>query len=86
MAAAQVYNWTGFFLGIEGGGGWGKDTWTLPPLGVTAAATNISGGLAGGVIGYNWQLASKVVLGVEGNLNWADINGNGVCTSNPALN
>jgi outer membrane immunogenic protein len=24
---APVYNWTGFYLGFNGGGGWGSSTW-----------------------------------------------------------
>jgi outer membrane immunogenic protein len=84
---APVLNWTGFFVGAEGGGGWGRDDWSLPfVLGITAARTDISGATAGGVIGYNWQLPNNLVLGVEGNLDWADINGSSTCISNPLLN
>jgi outer membrane immunogenic protein len=85
-AAAVVLSWTGFYVGAEGGGGWAKDDWTLPLAGgITAARTDISGATAGGVIGYNWQMPSNVVLGIEGNLDWADIAGTSTCISNPAL-
>jgi len=85
--AAVVLSWTGFYVGAEGGGGWGKDDWTLPLVaGITAAGTDISGATAGGVIGYNWQMPSNVVLGIEANLDWADIAGTSTCISNPALN
>ena len=83
---APGVNWTGFYIGAEGGGGWGNDSWTVPlALNTNAANTDISGATAGGVIGYNWQLPSRIVLGVEGNLNWADIKGTSLCTQSAAL-
>jgi outer membrane immunogenic protein len=86
MAApiAPITNWTGLFIGIEGGGGWGRSDWTyVGPL--TFTNRDIDGALAGGVIGYNWQApGSNFVIGVEGNLNWADINGSALCP-NPAF-
>ena len=26
-AYAPIYNWTGFYFGINGGGGWGRSQW-----------------------------------------------------------
>jgi outer membrane immunogenic protein len=71
-----AYNWSGFYVGINGGGGWGRSDWT------TTSSFNTSGGLVGGTVGYNYQM-NQVVLGVEGDIDWADINGttNTVCTS-----
>ena len=84
LVVAAAYNWAGFYLGIEGGGGWSRDQRTYDaPLG---AFTNerLGGGLAGGLIGYNWQLpGNKFLLGVEGSFDWVDINGSGPCP-NPA--
>lgn len=65
---APAYNWSGFYLGINGGGGWGRSTWT------TTGSFDTSGGLVGGTIGYNYQM-NQVVLGVEGDIDWANING-----------
>ena len=42
---APVYNWTGFYLGINGGGGWGHSAWT------TTNGFDVSGGLIGGTAG-----------------------------------
>ncbi len=39
-----------------------------------AGGFNTSGGLVGGTIGYNYQM-NQIVLGVEGDIDWADING-----------
>jgi len=73
---APAYNWSGFYLGINGGGGWGRSTWT------TTGPFDTSGGLVGGTIGYNYQM-NQVVLGVEGDIDWANINGstNTGCTA-----
>ena len=68
---APVYyplNWTGFYLGINGGGGWGQSQWD------GLNRFNISGGLIGGTIGYNWQF-NRIVIGAEGDIDWSAISG-----------
>jgi len=65
---SPVYNWTGFYLGINGGGGWGRSQWD----GIDKF--DVSGGLIGGTIGYNWQWGQAVV-GVEGDIDWSGIRG-----------
>ncbi len=65
---APVYNWTGFYIGINGGGAFGTSNWD------STNSFDISGGLIGGTIGYNYQVG-QVVFGVEGDIDWADING-----------
>ena len=67
-AEVQVYNWTGFYIGINGGGGFGRSQWD------STGSFNTSGGLVGGTVGYNYQIGQAVV-GVEGDIDWADING-----------
>jgi outer membrane immunogenic protein len=76
-AYAPAYNWSGFYLGINGGGGWGRSDWT------TTGGFNTSGGLVGGTIGYNYQI-NQAVLGVEGDIDWADINGSVTTAGCPA--
>jgi outer membrane immunogenic protein len=66
--AMQVYNWTGFYIGINGGGGFGRSTWDR------TGSFNTSGGLVGGTVGYNYQFGQGVV-GLEGDIDWANING-----------
>jgi len=62
--------WTGFYAGINGGGGDTANSGDLSP----------SGGFGGGQIGYNWQgvfgLGGSWVLGLE-----ADIQGSGISDS-----
>jgi outer membrane immunogenic protein len=48
------YNWTGFYIGINGGGGFGRSEWNSA-IGSTGSF-DVSGGLVGGTIGYNWQV------------------------------
>ncbi len=70
---APVYSWSGFYLGVNGGGGWGDSTWT----GVSSNF-DTSGGLFGGQAGYNWQFG-QTVLGLEGDIQWSGIKGSGAC-------
>jgi outer membrane immunogenic protein len=77
-AMAPAYDWSGFYLGINGGGGWGHSTWDARGVNM-----NTSGGLVGGTAGYNWQLGSAV-LGVEGDIDWANLKGTGTSTLCPA--
>ena len=46
------YNWTGFYLGANAGYGWGHSDEFAAVFG-TRANFDISGGLAGGQVGYN---------------------------------
>ena len=62
---AQVYNWTGGYIGINGGGGWGSSN-----------NIDVSGGFVGGTLGYNWQ-QGQAVFGLETDLAWSGIDGSG---------
>src|SRR5689334_24618952 len=77
-----VYNWTGFYIGANGGGGWGRKSWDLQSatLGgfVAEGSHNPSGGVAGGQIGYRWQLAPNWVVGLEAQGDWARLTGSNV--------
>jgi outer membrane immunogenic protein len=66
--APVAYNWSGFYLGINGGGGWGSSSWD------STGGFGTSGGLVGGTVGYNYQMG-QAVIGLEGDIDWADING-----------
>ncbi len=77
--AEPVFSWTGFYIGAQGGGAWGDSVQSLN-TGLISAATaryNISGGEAGGTVGYNWQFSPHVVLGIEADYSWAHITGTG---------
>jgi len=68
-----VYNWTGFYIGINGGWGFGKSDWNLSTLPLDTGSFNVNGGLVGGTVGYNWQWDSWVI-GLEGDFDgsWLD--------------
>jgi outer membrane immunogenic protein len=72
------YSWTGFYLGINGGAGWGQTNWSNS---FGTADGDVSGGLVGGTVGFNYQMGGLVV-GLEGDIDWSDIRGStstGIC-------
>ncbi|MFO1183396.1 MAG: outer membrane beta-barrel protein [Bauldia sp.] len=66
-AAIAAYNWNGVYFGINGGWGWGESDWE-------GVAFDTDGGLIGGTVGVNWRMGTWVV-GLEGDLDWANIEG-----------
>jgi outer membrane immunogenic protein len=75
---AAIYDWSGFYIGLNGGGGWSHKCWDLnTAAGVFQAnlgCHDATGGLVGGQIGYRWQ-ASSWVFGLEAQGDWADLKG-----------
>lgn len=73
--------WSGFYIGVNGGGGWAANNGditfydTTSGVTLTSAGPNADGAFGGGQIGYNWRgiIAPCVVLGVE-----ADLQGSGI--------
>jgi outer membrane immunogenic protein len=77
---AALYDWSGFYIGANGGWGSSHKCWDYVPLtGVVTAegCHNATGGTVGGQIGYRWQ-ASSWVFGLEAQGNWADFKGSNV--------
>ncbi|MCS3929755.1 outer membrane immunogenic protein [Bradyrhizobium elkanii] len=70
---ATVYDWSGFYIGINGGGGSSHATWDFVGVG-REGSHDATGGTVGGQIGYRWQ-SGQWVFGVEGQGNWADFSG-----------
>jgi len=77
---APVYNWGGFYAGLNGGGGSSHNCYTITSVNNIAVNPNsegchdATGGLAGGQVGYRWQM-SNWVFGVEAQGDWADLKG-----------
>jgi outer membrane immunogenic protein len=71
---AAIYNWTGFYLGINGGFGTGISNWSDGVIGTTGSFP-ISGFLIGGTAGVNYQIA-EYVFGIEGDGDWTNLRGN----------
>jgi len=71
--------WSGFYIGLHAGGGWGNSDWEAledlaPPIVVTGdrLGHDIDGGLIGGHIGFNLQ-TGRLVWGIEGTLSGTNI-------------
>lgn len=75
-AIAAVYDWSGFYIGVNGGGGSADTSWDLVNFG-PEGSHNSTGGTVGGQIGYRWQMG-QFVFGVEGQGNWADFSGDNI--------
>jgi outer membrane immunogenic protein len=79
FAAAPV-SWTGFYVGMNAG--YGGDKFEYPFGGAfeqtpySGKPSVTSGGFLGGAqVGYNLQLANRIVLGVEADYQWSNIEG-----------
>ena len=70
--APAYANWTGFYVGINGGYGFGKSNWSAGA--VTTGDFNVTGAMAGGTAGYNFQTGTWV-WGIEGDLDWSGMKG-----------
>jgi outer membrane immunogenic protein len=72
-----VYNWSGIYVGVNGGWGFGNANFTIPvqsgfPSGATGSSTD-NGGVVGGTLGVNWQTGG-FVFGAEGDWDYSAIN------------
>jgi outer membrane immunogenic protein len=82
-AVQQVYNWTGLYVGVNGGYGWGnQDPFNIITNRFDSFTTGLSGGVVGGTLGAQIQ-AGHVVLGLEADIDWANIKGS--TTANPTI-
>jgi outer membrane immunogenic protein len=83
VMAAEVWNWNGFYLGLNGGYSWGRSRSDVsfftvpggvaiaPPAGsVTSSSFNLDGGVFGGQAGWNWQ-SGAFLFGLETDLQWS---------------
>jgi outer membrane immunogenic protein len=86
VVVASVYDWSGFYIGLDGGGGWARKCWSIyNNLGTSVfpafgeGCSTASGGMAGGQVGYRSQ-SGAWVFGLEAKGDWANLRG-----SNPSL-
>ena len=71
-----AYDWSGFYVGINGGGATSNIDWNADGFG-EEGNHHATGGTVGGQFGYRWQMSSWV-FGLEAQGNWADFKGNNV--------
>ena len=77
LSPTPVYNWTGIYLGLNGGGGWGRqDPLNLITNRFDGQSVDFSGGVFGGTAGAQIQ-SGHVVMGFEADLDWANLKGSG---------
>jgi outer membrane immunogenic protein len=86
------FSWTGFYIGANGGYGWGSadthfdplpDAATFFDLEPTSLEPDPDGFIGGGQLGYNFQW-NWLILGVEADFQGSDMEGSG--TSSPIIN
>ncbi len=70
-----VFNWTGFYIGGNLGGGWASGTLSDSFTGASISASK-SGFIGGGQLGGNYQIGA-FVLGAEWDFDWTSLNGSG---------
>jgi outer membrane immunogenic protein len=87
----QPWSWTGCYIGGEAGGNWGRSS--IFDLRLNRDETNpfnLSGALAGGTVGCNYEVSRHWVIGVEDDLSWTNKTGSAldlhVATTNNSLN
>jgi outer membrane immunogenic protein len=94
-APAPVWNWTGFYIGANGGYAWRNRSVSFNPAdSATAGVFNviddstvpnanfdIRGGFGGFQLGYNWQFDPRWVAGLETDLDLGDIKGSGTSSN-----
>jgi outer membrane immunogenic protein len=90
VPVVPVWNWSGFYIGFNGGGAQSHDCMTLNsilgvPVSVNEGCHDASGGVIGGQVGYRWQWASNWVFGVEAQGDWAGLKGQGVSQATAAF-
>jgi len=78
--AAPVHDWSGFYIGLDGGGASSHECLTIfsvagtPVNANSEGCHNATGGVLGGQIGYRWQVTS-FVSGLEAQGDWANLKG-----------
>ena len=85
---AAIYDWSGFYIGANGGWGSTHNCWdAVDAARVFIAAEgchDATGATAGGQLGVRWQ-SSAWVFGLEAQGNWADFKGSNVSLAFPRL-
>jgi outer membrane immunogenic protein len=90
-----VFNWTGFYIGAEGGAGWASSQTTALSFqeifgGAVVASgsfgpglqnsSRLSGGFGGGTVGFNRQ-SGAFVFGLEGDISGVSMTGTSDCST-----
>ena len=96
VAPAPVFSWSGPYVGLFAGYGWGRPEATEPinaatgffyNLGSKPYSVDADGFFGGGTLGYNWQ-PGALVFGLEGEVGYLGLDGsridpNGIANGTP---
>jgi outer membrane immunogenic protein len=80
VPVAPVYDWSGFYIGLNGGGASSRECLTITSVAGGAVNPNsegchsATGGQVGGQVGYRWQVTNWV-FGLEAQGDWASLKG-----------
>jgi outer membrane immunogenic protein len=83
-SAPDSPSWTGAYIGVVGGYGWGDSDFSADVvdsadntdlLGTLDDSIDVEGFLVGGQLGYDFDLGNGFVLGVAGDMSWSDMDG-----------
>jgi outer membrane immunogenic protein len=77
IAAVPLFTWTGFYVGVNAGYGFSTnddDDVFVPGVGFVGSGNDDGGFVGGAQVGYNYQIG-QVVLGLEADIQYADIGG-----------
>jgi outer membrane immunogenic protein len=93
MMVEPTYSWSGFYVGGNLGGAWGKSDYNFIPAGAWtgvdltrdgAARLNMANVSGGGQAGYNWQI-NRLVLGLEADIQYIGLRKTNIFTQNGPL-
>jgi len=81
-----IYDWTGFYIGANGGWGQANNCWDVDVAGVFTrdSCLSKSGGLIGGQVGYRWQMG-PAVFGLEAQGDWANFRSSHISILDPTI-
>src|ERR1700704_2188272 len=94
-------NWTGFYIGVHVGYGWGDYKWAdtdtstfsfegSDPPDLSGPSILVEGSadgvIAGGQLGYNYQFGRHFVVGVEGEFSYSDVSDTSSVTTDSYVN
>ncbi len=82
---APIYDWSGFYIGVAGGGAWQRvdGSFVNPPP--ATWSTNPSTAVVTGFVGVQGQFGPGIVLGIEGDFHGLLNNDGGTDGCHPAV-
>ena len=88
IAIPMMYDWSGFYIGANGGYGWSNRCIDITAINglpnvFAEGCRNAGGGVFGGQVGYRWQ-SGPMVFGLEAQGDWANLRNRNISLFNPA--